>query len=115
MRIPQVVHDDQRKQADLPCLQDIRRQPKIHQGQMQMSTEEVTRRYEDDGILKNLDRQIAEIEIAVLSQHTARELLIPEVAMKVRKTIIEMQQPLIEAKAKYYATHIPQIVITKKA
>ena len=36
MRIPKVVHDDQRKQADLPCLQDIRRQPKIHQGQMQM-------------------------------------------------------------------------------
>jgi hypothetical protein len=39
MRIPQMVHDDKRKQADLPCLQDIRRQPKIHQGQMQMSTE----------------------------------------------------------------------------
>jgi hypothetical protein len=36
MRIPQVVHDDKRKQADLPCLQDIRRQPKIHQGQMHM-------------------------------------------------------------------------------
>ena len=114
MRIPQVVHDDKRKQADLPCLQDIRRQPKIYQGQMQMSTEEVEIRYKDDDILKYLDRQIAEIEIAVLSQHTARELSIPEVAMKVRKTIIEMQQPLIEAKVKYYATHIPQIVITKR-
>ena len=79
-----------------------------------MSTEEVTIRYKDDGILKNIDRKIAEIEIAVLSQHTARELSIPEVAMKVRKTIIEMQQPLFEAKAKYFATHIPQIVITKR-
>ena len=79
-----------------------------------MSTEEVTIRYEDDGFLKNIDRKIAEIEIAVLSQHTARELSIPEVAMKVRKTIIEMQQPLFEAKAKYFATHIPQIVITKR-
>lgn len=80
-----------------------------------MSTEEVEIRYKDDDILKNLDRQIAEIEIAVLSQHTAYELSIPEVAMKVRKSIIEMQQPLIDAKVKYYETHIPQIVITKKA
>lgn len=32
-----MVHDGQEPKADLPCLQDIRRQPKIHQGQMQMS------------------------------------------------------------------------------
>lgn len=81
----------------MSCLQDIRRQPEIHQGQMQMSTEEVTIRYKDDDILKNIDRQIAEI------------------AMKVRKSIIEMQQPLFEAKVKYFATHIPQIVITKRS
>jgi hypothetical protein len=36
MRIPQVVHDGRKPKADLPCLQDLRRQPKIHQGQMQM-------------------------------------------------------------------------------
>lgn len=34
-----MVHDRQEPKADLPCLQDIRRQPEIHQGQMQMSTE----------------------------------------------------------------------------
>lgn len=37
VRIPQVVHDGQEPKADLPCLQDIRRKPEIHQGQVQMT------------------------------------------------------------------------------
>ena len=66
MRISQVVHNDQRKQADLPCLQDIRSQPKIHQGQMQMNTEEVEIRYKDDDILKNLEWIVASVHAPTL-------------------------------------------------
>lgn len=32
-----MVHDGQEPKADLPCLQDIRRQLEIHKGQVQMT------------------------------------------------------------------------------
>jgi len=37
LRVPQVVHDGRKPKADLPCLQDIRRQPKIYKRQMRMT------------------------------------------------------------------------------
>jgi hypothetical protein len=46
VRIPQVVHDGQEPKADMHRVRDIRRQPKIHKGQVQiMQTIEEYQRY----------------------------------------------------------------------
>lgn len=101
-----MVHDGQEQKADLPCLQDIRRQPKIHQGQVQMSTEDVTIGYKEDIILQNFDRKLAEIEASVLSNYNKYDLGDPKIVMLAKNAIIEAQRPIIEKKAKYLATHI---------
>ena len=36
VRIPQVVHVQRKQKADMPCMQDLRRKPKIYKGQVQI-------------------------------------------------------------------------------
>jgi D-alanine-D-alanine ligase-like ATP-grasp enzyme len=67
--------------------------------------------YENDKIVNNLQRQIQEIEIAILSNHDRIELSNPKRFVEIKRSIIEAQQPLYDALAKYISTHPAPIVI----
>lgn len=67
--------------------------------------------YENDIIVNNLQRQIQEIEIAILSNHDRIELSNSKRFAEIKRSIIEAQQPLYDALAKYISTHPVPIVI----
>lgn len=67
--------------------------------------------YENDEIVNNLQRQIQEIEIAILSNHDRIELSNSKRFAEIKRSIIEAQQPLYDALAKYISTHPAPIVI----
>ena len=67
--------------------------------------------YENDEIVNNLQRQIQEIEIAILSNHDRIELSNSKRFTEIKRSIIEAQQPLYDALVKYISTHPIPIVI----
>lgn len=61
--------------------------------------------YENDIIVNNLVAQINGIKEGILKNYTERELIDPKTVVRVKRTIIEAQQPLYDALADYIATH----------
>lgn len=67
--------------------------------------------YENDKIVNNLQRQIQEIEITILSNHDRIELSNSKRIVEIKRSIIEAQQPLYDELVKYISTHPAPIVI----
>ena len=67
--------------------------------------------YENDIIVNNLTEQIEGIQEGILKNYTEHELNDPKTVIRVKRTIIEAQQPLYEALAKYIATHPAPICV----
>lgn len=67
--------------------------------------------YENDKIVNNLQMQIQQIEIAILSNHDRIELSNSKRFAEIKRSIIEAQQPLYDVLVKYISTHPAPICV----
>lgn len=67
--------------------------------------------YENDKFVIMMQQRLEEIELSILRSHDKLDFYFPEKVERIKKTIIEAQEPIQKELAKYISTHPAKIIV----